>query len=223
MSEVDNSSVETADSTFSEESWEMISSFIEKLPEPVKLIVWGEAAACIGVSTVDLCRTIADRFDILSFESRPEVENYRYHPIIGFMGIDKDGNEIDHRIRLMGHPQGVQINSMIAAIQAASFQGTMMEAKTRFQLKGLKKDVSFELFTAPNDEGGVTMASLLCNLTVLHPQIRLMITMINDFPQLATQYSVYSLPHTIMNGRHHFQGVYDQDKFLQLMAKALKD
>lgn len=207
---------------FSAETWEMISSYIEKLPEPVRLVVWGEDATCRGVGTANLCRIIADRFDILDFDSRPEIKKYPYHPVVGFMGVDEDGADIDYRIRFMGHPDGYLINSIIGAIQAVSFQGTGMEALTRLNLQKLSQDVTFELFTSSEDEGGVSMVTLLSNFSVLHPQIRLFITNINDFPQLVPRYSVYSLPHLVINSKHHLNGVYDQEKMLRMMSKTLK-
>lgn len=208
----------------SEESWEQLDSYLQKLPNPINLVIWGDNHSCQPDSTASLLRALVGRYEILRFEQRRAQDNNPYHPVTGFFGFDENGDAVDFGIRLLGHPAYVQINTLVAAIQATSFNGMTTEAVTRIHLRQLEnsgKPVSIDLFTSPEDEGGVVMASLLCSLTVLSPNMTLRITMVNDFPNLISKYSVYGLPHTVINDRHHLQGVYDEDNFLKQLSRAL--
>lgn len=205
-----------------EDRWGILDEFLTELPKKVRLIVWAsELNSCTEGNAVDLGRALSDRFETIEFQHRPRRPDYPYYPVIGVMGIDERGKHVDYNIRFMGLPAWTQINSLIGAIQAVSFQGQTLEATTRIQLARLKDDVLIELFTTPEDEAGVTMATLAANLAVLTPHVRAYTIMINDFPDLAPQYSVYQVPHTIVNHNHHLTGVMDEGKFLKFIAKAV--
>ncbi|MFK7801259.1 MAG: thioredoxin family protein [Anaerolineae bacterium] len=209
---------------FTEETFEELGTFFTNLPEKVRLVVHASVQnSCTEENTVDLCQVLADRFEMIECRNRPRVADFPWHPIIAVNGVDEKGKDIDYRIRFFGHPAWYQINSLIGAIQAVSLRGMTLDAKTRIQLSRLKKEVRIETFTTPENESGVPMATLACNLAVLNPNIRTFVCMINDFPDLVPQYSIYSVPHTIINQKHHLQGVYSEEKLLKAMARAVKD
>ena len=208
---------------FTEETYEILAGFLENLPEKVRLVVHASVQnSCTEENTAELCEALAERFDSIEYVNKPRVADFPWHPIIAVNGIDENGKDIDFKIRFFGHPAWYQINSLIAAIQAVSFRGMTLDAKTRIQLSRLKSEVAIETFTSPEDEAGVLMSSLVCNLAATSPHIKAFICMINDFPDLVPQYSVYSIPHTIINKHHHLEGVYNEKKFLKMMAKAVK-
>ena len=122
---------------------------------------------------------------------------------------------IDHGVRLIGLPSGYQMTSLIAAIQAVSFQGSSLEAKTRIVLQGLDQDVRLELLTAANDEGGAAMAKTLFGLAVASPYIRSFLIMADVFPWPRLRYSAKYLPHLVINGRSHIDGIIEEEKLLQ--------
>ena len=209
---------------FTEETFEELGTFFTNLPEKVRLVVHASVQnSCTEENTVELCQTLADRFEMIECRNRPRVADFPWHPIIAINGVDEKGKDIDYRIRFFGHPAWFQINSLIGAIQAVALRGMTLSAKTRIQLSKLQKEVRIETFTTPENESGVPMATLGCNLAVLNRNVRMFVCMINDFPDLAPQYSIYSVPHTIINQKHHLQGVYNEEKFLKAMAAAVKN
>ena len=206
-----------------EDSWAILEGFLGKLPEKVRLVVWAsELNSCSEGSAVELGQTLSERFDSVEFSHRPRQPDYPYYPVTAVMGLDENGKNIDYGIRFMGLPAWYQINSLVGAIQAVSFRGMTLEASTRIQISRLSHPVLLEIFTTPEDEAGVLMATLAANLAVVNPHVRAHIAMINDFPQLAPQYSVYSVPHTIINQRHHITGIMDEGKLLKYIARILK-
>ncbi|MEM9774788.1 MAG: thioredoxin family protein [Chloroflexota bacterium] len=221
---MDTNEIRDFSGPFTEETLEILGSFLTNLPEKVRLVVHASVQnSCTEENTADLCQVLAENFDMIEYRNRPRIADFPHHPIVAVNGVDDNGKDIDFRIRFFGHPAWYQINSLIGAIQAVSFKGSTLNAKTRIQLSRLTKEVSIETFTTPENEGGVPMATLACNFAAVNPHIRTSICMINDFPDLVPQYSIYSVPHTIINQKHHLEGLYDEDQLLKLIARALKN
>lgn len=208
---------------FDEETWAQLSGFIEKLPERVKLVVWGfDHQTDQERAAIRLGEALAERFAIIGFENRPRRANYDFWPVIGVMGEDEAGEQVDFRVRFIGHPTGVQINALVGAIQAVSFRASNLEARTRIQLSRLEERVDLEIFTGPDNEAGVPVATLAAGLAVASRKVRTFIIMAGDFPQAVLRYSVRNLPHTVINGRHHIEGTYDEAEILKYIARAIK-
>ena len=214
---------------FSEETWAVLGDFLGHLPAKVRLVVWAVAEnSCTEESAVDLVRALAERFpQTVEAKVRPRRPNYDFYPLTAVMGIDERGKDVDYGIRLVGLPAWYHINTLVGAMQAVAFKASTLEAKTRIQLRQLLagREAAVQLFTRPEDEEGVLMGSLLANVAVFCPEVRLWVVMQNDFPELAHKYSIYSLPHTVVNERHHWQGVYDEEgvvrQFGRLFGKAM--
>lgn len=211
---------------FTAETWATLSGYLSHLPEKVRLVVWAaEKNSCTEESAVDLAYALAERFpDTLEFKLRPRKPNYDFYPVMGIMGLDERGKDVDYGLRFIGLPAWYHINTLVGAIQAVSFRASTMEAKTRILLSRLPSDtdLAIQLYTIPEDEEGVLMGTLLANLTVFSPRIRTWIVLVNDFPELVNRYSVYNFPHTVVNERHHLQGVYGEEQLVAQLGRILK-
>lgn len=205
---------------FDEETWAQLPALLAHLPEPVHLVVWGDESSLREAEAMRLCQTLADHFDPISSEQRPRQPNYDYWPVIGVMRGTAVAHE-DCGIRLIGLPHGYAMTILIAAIQAASFRGMTSEALTRIQLSKLEKEVRAELITAPDNEAGVMMAHPLTNMAAASPQVRVFVIMADQFPVIVERYSVNYLPHTVLNGRVHIEGVVSEKEILEHMATAV--
>lgn len=213
------------DTIFSGERWSGLVGFLEKLPRPVKLVVWADAqGGRYEREALNLAQQLADRFDVLQFEKRERVPDHYYYPVIGFMGQDETGEELDFRLRLIGLPAGYQINSLVGAIQAVSFRASNLEGLTRIKLSRISQDdqVDLELFTSAENEAGAVVATLAAGFAVASSRVRTFIIMADMFPELATRYSVRNLPHTVLNGRVHVEGLLDEEALVKQIGIALK-
>lgn len=211
---------------FNEDSWGILAGYLDKLPERVRIVVWGsEKNSCTEESAVELGYVLAERFPkTIEFKHRPRKPNYAFYPVLGVMGIDERGKDIDYGIRFVGLPGWYQINTLVGAIQAVAFHGSTLPVKTRIQLSRIpaEEEITLQVFTSPEDEGGVLMGTLSANLAVLSPNIKTWIGMINDFPQLSIRFSVQDLPHTVINRNYHLQGVYDEDQMMTHLGKVIQ-
>ena len=210
------------DNPFDQETWELLPTYFENLPHPVRIHIWGDPEASQGEKEAKrLIFTIADRFAQIDAAVFPRRINYPYYPVIGIFGYE-EGEPRDFGARIIGLPSGLQITSLIAAVQAVAFQGGSLEAKTRVQLKGLKKEVRLELLTAADDEAGVVLAKTLFGLAASSPYIRSFLIMADVFPVVSVRYSAAHLPHTVINGRSHVEGVISEGEMLQKIAAAVR-
>lgn len=207
---------------FDAETWSLLPDYLANLPNPVQLRVWGDPKASTGErEAARLGKGLADGFEQIEMSLLPRRVNYPYYPVIGVFSIDGD-ETTDHGVRLIGLPAGLQMTSLIAAIQAVSFRGVTIGAKTRIQLSKLQTDINLELLSAADDELGTLMAKTVFGLAVASAHIRSYLIMADVFPEAMWKYSVNHLPHLVINGRVHADGELSEEMILQQIASSIR-
>lgn len=207
---------------FDEETWAQLPALFEKLPEPVHIILWGDPAESEREQeTAALLQSLANRFNQLTTQVLPRRVNYDFYPVLGVMGGTAEEWH-DFGVRLIGQPNGYAMTSFVTAVQAVSFRGMTLEAMTRIKLKQLNQPVNIELFSAADNEAGALMAQPLFSMAVVNKQIRTFFIMADQFPTAVDRYSLNFLPHMVLNGRVHLEGVVDEDEILRQIGTAVK-
>jgi alkyl hydroperoxide reductase subunit AhpF len=207
---------------FDNETWEQLPDFLEQLPEPVRLHIWGDIEASPAEREAErLAATLSERFETIGYKLLPRRINFNYYPVIGVMGVE--GTEaVDYGVRIIGLPAGVQMTALIAGIQCVSFRGMTSEARTRIQLHRLQEEVALEIITDAGDEAGAAMAQIAFNIAVASQLVRCYLIMGDAFPDAIMRYSVKYLPHTVINGRVHVEGSLDEGALMKHIASALE-
>ena len=207
---------------FDAETWAQLPELLENLPEPVHIIMWGDPAESVAEKeTAVLLQSLTERFSQLTTQTLPRRINYDFYPVLGVMGGPADDWH-DFGVRLIGLPNGFAMTSFITAVQAVSFRGMTLEAMTRIKLKQLSKPVNIELFSAADNEAGALMAQPLFNMAVVNEHIRTFFIMADQFPTAVDRYSLNYLPHMVLNGRVHMEGVVDEAEILKQISIAVK-
>ena len=207
---------------FDAETWAQLPELLENLPEPVHIIMWGDPAASEAEKeTAVLLQSLTERFSQLTTQTLPRRINYDFYPVLGVMGGPADEWH-DFGVRLIGLPNGFAMTSFITAVQAVSFRGMTLEAMTRIKLKQLSQPVTIELFSAADNEAGALMAQPLFNMAVVNEHIRTFFIMADQFPTAVDRYSLNYLPHMVINGRVHMEGVVGEEEILKQIATAVK-
>jgi alkyl hydroperoxide reductase subunit AhpF len=207
---------------FDDETWAQLPPLFEHLPEPVHIIMWGDPAESEAEKeTAVLLQSLTDRFSQLSFQVLPRRINYQFYPVLGVMGGPADDWH-DFGLRLIGLPNGYAMTSFITAVQAVAFRGMTLDAMSRIKLKQLATPVVIELFSAANNEAGALMAQPLFNMAVVSEHIRTFLVMADQFPTAVDRYSLNYLPHMVINGRVHLEGVVGESDILKQIGTAVK-
>ena len=212
-------------SIFDHATWGTLDGFLRQLPRTVRLVVWGDEQSSVEEREASrLGEKLAERYDIINFERRDRLPSYRYYPVLAVMLENEEGELVDDGVRFIGLPAGYQINSLVGAIQAVSFRASNLEARTRIQLSRLPTDsqIDLEVFSSAADEEGPLAATLAAGLAVASPSVRTFLIAADVFPEAAIRYSVSTLPHTVIDGRVHLQGVTDEDGMVRQIARAVQ-
>jgi alkyl hydroperoxide reductase subunit AhpF len=137
------------------------------------------------------------------------------------MGLEED-EPVDYGVRLIGLPSGYQMTSFVAAIQCVSFRGMTSEPLTRIKLHELKTDITLEMITNSEDEPGATVAQTIFNMAVASPRIRSFLVIADAFPQAFVRNSINEVPHLIINGRSHIEGIIDEEEILNHISRTIR-
>lgn len=206
---------------FDAETWEQLPGFFDNLPEPVRLHVWGDGQASPAEGeAIRLARMLDQRFDQIDHRVLPRRINYAYYPVIGFFRMEED-IAVDHGLRIIGLPAGYQLTSLIAAIQCLAFRGATSEAITRIKLSRLSTPVDIEILTSAEDQQGPLLAQAAFNMAVFSRLVRTFVIMTDSFPDALVRHSVNALPHMVINGRIHVEGVVSEQGLLEHIAAAV--
>lgn len=211
-------------SIFDHATWGTLDGFLRHLPRTVRLVVWGEQSRSVEErEAIRLGEKLAERYTIVNFERRDRLPNYQYYPVIAIM-LEGEGGVIDDGVRFIGLPAGYQINSLVGAIQAVSFRASNLEARTRILLSRLPEGAGadLEVFTSAEDEEGPLVATLAAGLAVASPRVRAFLIAADVFPEAAIRYSIRALPHTVIDGRVHLQGVTDEEGMVRQIVRAVQ-
>lgn len=208
---------------FGAEIWAQLPDILGNLPAPVHIHMWGdETMSRAEKETAVLGNLLTDTFANIHFRIFPRRVNYDYYPVLAIQGEDSDGEMVDYGIRIIGWPDGYQMNSLISAIQAVAFKAQTLEPKTRILLARLDQPTTIELITSAEDEAGSTVAKHMFGMAVANSHIRTFLIMGDLFPEAVMRYSVTTVPHLIVNQRYHIDTVLDEDELLQEIANAIK-
>jgi alkyl hydroperoxide reductase subunit AhpF len=214
--------MEQAPYQFDAETWDQLPSYFDKLPIPIRLHVWGDGQATPAEGeAIRLAKMLDERFDQIDHRVLPRRINYPYYPVIGILRVE-DAVAVDHGLRIIGLPSGYQLTSLIAAIQCLAFRASTSEATTRIQLSRLAQAVDIEVLTSAEDQRGPLLAQAAFNMAVFSPMIRTFLIVTDSFPDALVRYSVNALPHTVINGRTHIEGLVDEQGLLEHIAAAVR-
>ncbi len=207
---------------FDEAMWKEVHNAMVNRPAPVHFLLYGFEDASEGEGkTAVLCQTLANRYEKINYTRRPRRKSYKFYPVIAVNG-EKDGEHVDHNIRVIGWPSGFQVTSLLSAIQTVSLQGMSVDPMVRAQLRKLTHDISFELLTDAEDEGGVMLAKRIFGMAVESEHVKAYVVMVDQFTDAIVRYSVNELPHLVINGRMHLEGIPDDKTLIKHMAAAIR-
>jgi hypothetical protein len=222
MSDTDS----VANNPFDDETWALLPSLLDQLPSPVVLQLWGdEDGGLFEKEAIRIGRTLAGRFSAITFTLLPRRANYAFYPVIGVMSGTAE-EPVDHGVRIIGLPRGYQMTTLIAALQTVSFRAQTLEPGTRIRLRALDAlepppEVTIEVLTSAEDEQGTLIAKHAFGLAVASERVRAFAIMTDVFPEAALMYSATYLPHTVINGRVHYDGPLGETELLQQVGLAV--
>ena len=126
-----------------------------------------------------------------------------------------DGPNDGPKLRFFGIPMGQQLAVVIENIRTISRGVSPLSMDTRKKLRGINQPVHIQVFVTPGSAQCPSIARLAHALALENRNITADVVEIEEFPALAQQYGVRSVPLTVVNELTQIAGVVTETEFVE--------
>ena len=154
-----------------------------------------------------------DIVDIFSQPERAEYENILRLPALILESKGKG------KLRFFGIPGGYQLSVIVEDIKTISRGVSPLSMATRKGLRSINQPVQIQVFVTPTDTACPPVARLAHALAIENTNITADIIETDEFPELAQQYGIRSVPLTIINELTQISGLVSEQEFVDKVLK----
>jgi alkyl hydroperoxide reductase subunit AhpF len=116
-------------------------------------------------------------------------------------------------------PTGYEFTTLLSLIELVGSRDSGLKPETRAKLAGAASPLNMQMFvtlTCPVCPGAAVTAA---RFALESDQVSLSIIDATEFPQLAGLYGVMTVPKTVVNRGHAFEGALPEDRFIGEILK----
>jgi Glutaredoxin-like domain protein len=201
----------------------LIQRFREELVEPVRIILFTQNINCeYCPETEQLLRELAETSQKIQLEvknfalDKLEAQKYKIDKVPAILV----GNE---RIRYFGIPAGYEFAALIEDIVEVSRNSSFLSSSSQERIRSLKVPVNIKVFVTPTCPYCPRMVRYAHSAALLNENIYAEMIEATEFPELASQYSVYGVPKTIINEKIEIEGAVPEDFFVNELIRAAQE
>jgi glutaredoxin-like protein len=201
----------------------LIQRFGNELVEPVKIILFTQNINCeYCPETEQLLRELAETSEKIQLEvknfvvDKLEVQKYKIDKVPAILV----GNE---RIRYFGIPAGYEFAALIEDIVEVSRKSSFLSTSSQEKIRSLKVPINIKVFVTPTCPYCPRMVKYAHSAALLNENIYAEMIEATEFPELASQYSVYGVPKTIINEKIEIEGAVPEDFFVSELIRAAQE
>lgn len=202
-----------------EEKKELLKKdFMEKLVDPVKIVVFSQEFECRYCSdTRKLAQELAtldpkittEIYDFVADVARTKEYGINKIPALAIIG------KKDYGVRIYGIPYGYELQTLIEAIINVSKGKTDLSEKTKQILTEVKEPVHIQVFVTLTCPHCPAAASVAHKLAIESDMVKSDVIESSEFPDLAMRYNVIGVPKIIINETVEFVGAFNEDLFAE--------
>ena len=206
--------------------------FQEQLTGPVKLEFFTQRPAPVFVPGREECRFCDDIQQMLEELSHLSAKvSLRVHELAKASeeakryGVERVPATVirgvlNRPLLFYGIPAGTFFAVLVELYVAVSRGSTEMQPAVKKKLKRVKRDLPVQLFTSPEDPYGPDVARALAALALENGRVHLTIVEAAEFPALAQEQGVETVPLTVIDGRVRLPGAVPAEVLLEQIVKA---
>lgn len=155
--------------------------------------------------------------DILSLPDMARDEGITRVPAITFGAGDRSGDQPADgpKLRFFGIPMGYLMAVVIENIKTISRGVSPLSMATRKQLRGINQAVHIQVFVTPTNAQCPPIARLAHALALENENITADVIEIEEFPALAQQYGIRSVPVAVINESTRIAGMVTEAEFVE--------
>ena len=207
-----------------EKDREYLRGEFAKLTEPVKLVFFGAKDGC---SSCDDTRQLlgetaelGEKIELAVYELESDNEK------AGQYGVDRAPTVIvegdrDFGIRFIGIPSGYEYSSLIEDIIDVGTGKTELSDATREALSEIEGPIHIRVFVTPSCPYCPRAVRTAHMMAIESEKVTADMVMANEFPELATRYSVMAVPKVVINEETSFEGAIPEEDFLSFVKQAV--
>ena len=129
------------------------------------------------------------------------------------------GTESGSRVRFVGAPIGYELSTIIEDIMTISKKTSPLRMQSRKQLRAVKRPVHLQVFVTPSSLNCPPMARLAHALAMENENISADVIQAEEFPALARQYNVRTIPLTMINEHTRVPGAVPESELVDEVVR----
>ena len=211
---------------------QQVKDIFAELQNPVEVVLftqkdgdkYDEETRLLLDEVASLSETIHLR--VYDLDENPDVaRQYSIDKTPGFTITSREGDlTIDHGIRYYGIPAGHEFTSLINDLVMVSSRNSALSDPTREFLKGLTKPVLLQVFVTPTCPHCPRAVVLAHQMAMESPLVQAEMIELMEFFDLANQFGVSGVPHTVINsGTGNIVGAVPEETLVEEIQKALTE
>jgi glutaredoxin-like protein len=126
----------------------------------------------------------------------------------------------DFRVKFYGIPMGYELATLVEDIKTISRGVSPLSTAARRRLREINQAVHIQVFVTPADASCAVPARLAHAMALECPNISADVVEIQEFPALAQNYGIRSVPFTVINEHIRFGGPVTETQLLEKVLQA---
>lgn len=163
--------------------------------------------------------SLSEKISVEYHDYLKETELAKKHNIIGVPATLVQ-NKKETGIRLYGIPAGHEFTTLLSAIQTVSQGDSELSDDSKEKLNSLSKSIHIQVFVTLSCPYCAPTASLAHKIAFQNDNIMADIINTQEFPELAQQYGVSTVPKIIINETIQFEGAVSEEIFVERVIAA---
>jgi len=207
-----------------------VKEIFAELKNPVDVLFFGRQVDCDfcpdSLKLLEEVTGLSDRFSLSVYdldENASLAQQYKIDKAPGFVIVARDGDQlIDYGIRFYGIPSGYEFTSLVNDLVMVSSRNSALTDQTREYLKNLNSPVHLQVFVTPTCPYCPRAVVLAHQMAMESQWVESEMIEASEFFDLANQFNVSGVPHTIINhGAGSVVGAAPEEMLVQEIQKAL--
>ena len=217
-------------SFLSDDMTRQIKEIFDGLINPVEVLFFGKESDCTycqeSLQLLEEVTGLSDKISVSVYDQDAnvaEAQHYKVDKAPGFVIVSKEGDQlIDYGIRYFGIPSGYEFTSLVNDLVMVSSRNSALSEPTRAYLKSLNQPIQLQVFVTPTCPYCPRAVVLAHQLALESPWIEAEMIEAAEFFDLANDYGVSSVPHTVINhGAGSVIGAAPEELLVEEIKKAL--
>ena len=155
--------------------------------------------------------------ETVDFYSDPHVAQDQGVIRIPAIVLSADGSS---RVKFYGAPMGYGMAALVADIKTISRGVSPLSMDSRKKVRKLNQKVHIQVFVTPASADCLGLACLAHALAIENPLVTADVVEIQEFPMLARNYGVRSVPVTVINEHIRLSGTLSEPQLLEKVLEA---